>query len=45
MSEFQAVAREKLHFTNVYVGWPVKMHDACILVASPLVNNGARLWG
>ena len=39
------MVREDLRFTNIYTGWPGKVHDARVFAASPLAANGARLCG
>ena len=41
----QAVCREDLRFTNVYCGWPGKVHDARIFRHSPLFEEGPGLCG
>lgn len=41
----QAVVREDLCFTNVYTGWPGKVHDARVFRNSPLSDEGAALCG
>ena len=41
----QAVAREDLRFTNVFAGFPGKVHDARVLRHSALFQDGLRLCG
>ena len=41
----QAVVCEDLRFTNVYTGWPGKVHDARIFQRSPLFATGQDLCG
>ena len=36
----QAVCREDLRFTDIYVGWPGKVHDARVFRNSPLYADG-----
>lgn len=41
----QAVVREDLRFTNIFAGFPGKVHDARVLRQSPLFQNGSALCG
>ena len=41
----QAVCTAKLVFTDIYTGWPGKVHDARVLRNSPLYAQGVRLCG
>ena len=41
----QAVCREDLRFTNVYCGWPGKVHDARIFRHSPMFEEVPGLCG
>ncbi|XP_055999976.1 putative nuclease HARBI1 [Ostrea edulis] len=41
----QAVVREDLRFTNIFAGFPGKVHDARVLRQSPLFQNGQALCG
>jgi len=41
----QAVVREDMRFTNIYVGWPGKVHDAKVFRNSPLYTTGQGLCG
>ena len=38
----QAVVREDLRFTNIFTGWPGKVHDSRILKNSPLFERGPQ---
>ena len=39
----QAVVREDMRFTDVYCGWPGKVHDARIFRQSPICEKGQAL--
>ncbi|XP_071948714.1 uncharacterized protein [Antedon mediterranea] len=39
----QAVVREDMQFTNVYTGWPGKVHDSRVFRNSPLFEIGPQL--
>ena len=41
----QAVVREDLRFTNIFAGFPGKVHDARVLRQSTLFQNGSALCG
>lgn len=41
----KAVVREDLRFTNIFAGFPGKVHDARVLRQSPLFQNGSALCG
>ena len=41
----QAVCQADLQFTDVYSGWPGRVHDARVLRNSPLWERGATLCG
>lgn len=41
----QAVCREDLRFTDVFSGWPGRVHDARVLRNSPLWESGPTLCG
>ena len=40
---FSAVCREDMSFTNVYVGFPGRVHDSRVLSNSPLFENGHEI--
>jgi hypothetical protein len=41
----QAVVREDMTFTNVYTGWPGKVHDARVFRRSPLYHSLQQMCG
>ena len=41
----QVVVREDMRFTNVYAGWPGKVHDARVFRQSDLSESGPTLCG
>ena len=41
----KGVVKEDLQFTDIYTGWPGKVHDARVFKASPLFENGGRICG
>lgn len=41
----QAVAKDDLQFTDIYTGWPGKVHDARVFRNSPLFECGQQICG
>ena len=43
MFVFVGVCREDLSFTNIFVGFPGRVHDSRVLSHSPLFENGHEM--